>query len=507
VANPRWLGRALEARRAFTPPLTHESWRGNTSITSERINNLSDRSTLLRRTPNPFLLKSPRALARTRDLPLMQFLWLATIPISCTLLVSMEKFFLAGLWGCILAALYIACILMAIWRRPQRAHPVQLVDISLALLIIVISLVQMGAVIDISNTKLVRLEMVGYLGISQFSSSYLVWVWSVSLGIACSFILKNSTHRRLPTEWQTATALILAILGAIGATTVPIDNQQEAFASRGESSGDGLRSLMYWSTAVYVAYISVYWRRCHSCVFPILALGYTALLFLSANRSPIALVLIALLVRSFSSQYVRTLVIGVLISPLALLLFSYQSTWRNLVARGLPSSPNDVFKFIFNRPLSAIQGLGFDSIDGMVLTRSLLEQGFPAQYYDPFIAVLNFIPRQLWDDKPVLLGSTIGWEFLGLTAGGIFLSGPGYTSLVVGSLSGGVALFVVLMMFAKILLQRFGSDPIVCCAILYFTARFPIAGDSFDIFLALQIFVIYAGARITALLLNPPRNN
>lgn len=429
-------------------------------------------------------------------IPLAEVVLLTAIPVCSTLLISTEKFFLAGMWSGILATFYIGFVLWGVWRDPDASRPIKLIDILLSLLLIVVSLVQMAAVVDISNTKLVRLGMVGYLGIDQFSAAYLIWIWSVTLGVGSTYFVRGSWHPRHAPEFRTGTAIVLLILGFVGTTTIPLADQQEAFVNRGQASGGGLRALLYWSTAVYVVYVTTYWRKGLPYFFPLVAIGFGALLFLSANRSPIALVLIALLVRSFSGQYVRTLVIGILCSPLALLIFSYQSTWRGLVAGGSESSPGDVLSTIYENPLIAIQRLGFDSIDGMVLSRSLLERGYPAQYLDPLIAVVNFIPRQLWEGKPVLLGSTIGWDYLGLSAGGIFLSGPGYTSLVTGTLAGGIALFVVLILGAKLLLQHFGANSIAFCAILYFSARFPIAGDSFDIFLALQVVAIYAVARL-----------
>lgn len=458
----------------------------------------------------------PKIYLRASSWSFAQLFVLVIAFIALSFLTSLQNYSGAGSSVCILASIYIGVTLLKICKVGPRAGLVEVADLILAFLLVTMSLVLLAAIADIHNTKLMRLGLSGYLGIDQFANAYTLWCLAIIVALAMTNLrvsIRSSSApiRHIPTinsaVWNTSTAVVLATLGLAGVSTISFTGQQEAFITRGQDSGNGLQALLYWASSVYVAYVIISWKRSASKFFLILAFLYSVLLFMSANRSPMALIFIAVLIRVILDGRHRVLKFGALLTPLVFLVFAYQSTWRGMVARGAPAGPSDVLTAVIRDPLNAIQRVGFDSIDGMVLAQSLLDKGFPAQYFDPLLSILNFVPRQLWEDKPVLLGSTIGQDFLGLTAGGIFISGPGYFSLVTGSLMGGTILFIASIAIAKHLIIRFGSDAVLSCAILYFIARFPLAGDAFDIFLTLQIVVIYFIAQIPSRYLSMSRKD
>ncbi|MCD1144954.1 hypothetical protein LQU92_06820 [Kocuria sp. LUK] len=440
---------------------------------------------------------------------------LFALVIVLSLFSSIDNYIGAGISVILLATLYIGVTLYKISELNPRAGLVEIADLILCFLLVTMSLVLLAAIADIHNTKLMRLRYTGYLGIDEYAGAYSLWCISIIFALLATRLtfpfrhpprfLESHHNARSISTWSASSAVILAIMGFVGVSTISFSEQQETFLTRGQGSGNGLQALFYWASAVYVAYVVTAWKREAGRFFPALAAVYTALLFLSANRSPIALILIAILIRIVADKRYGILKSGALLAPLIFLVFSYQSTWRGLLARGAPAAPTDVLLAVTRDPLNAIQRVGFDSIDGMVLAQSLLDKGFSPQYFDPLLSVLNFVPRQIWENKPVLLGSTIGQDFLGLTAGGIFVSGPGYFSLVSGSVLGGIVLFVFAMFIAKLLISYFAFDAILCCSVLYFVARFPLAGDAFDIFLSIQIYVIYLVAKAPSTYLRASR--
>ena len=364
-------------------------------------------------------------------------------------------------------------------------------DTILFVIVAIISAVVLGLQTSPTDGKLFRLSFTGFAGEEDIRNSFLVLLWTLCLSTVPILHRAHPDTSSIGAGFNKNTAVAMATLGATGLLLSLTVSRQEVFASRGESSGNGLNSFLYWSAATFVAYVIVTHTTKGSRVFPLLAGLMTVGLMATGNRSPIALLLIAVLVRIIWRNRRGTLRLAILLSPLALVLLSYQSVWRARVSRGLPSSPKDVFQILISEPLQQFLHMGLDTVDGHILTRAILSAGYSAHWSDPLLAVTNFIPRQIWSQKPILLGSQIGHDYLGLTAGGIFLSGPGYFSLVTGSVFLGSAVFIILIMLIKSILIIPSLPPLAVCALFYLAVRISIAGDAFDIFLSLQVLVIF----------------
>ncbi|WP_150109922.1 hypothetical protein [Crystallibacter crystallopoietes] len=439
-------------------------------------------------------------LKRQKVLTVAKFVLCGAIPLSGTLL---SGYGLVGAAGITTAVLAIICcslsVVMARLENSARRFSL-IIDTVVFLVIAIASLVFVAMLNSPEDTKLYRLNFPRYLGELDFVPSFVVLLWAYSSSALLSPIMPAAS-RPSPTPeirqyFTPRAATVMAGMGAIGFLFAFSKSRMQEFSTRGEASGNGLESLLYWAGAAFVAYVILHWRKGDQRFFVACAVFYVIALFLTGNRSPLALVAVSFLLRAISSTNRKTVTAIAASFPALLLTFSYQSTWRSMVSRGLPAGPSDVLHTIFLDPMRSFLGLGLDTIDGHVLSRYVVSTGYDAQWADPLVALLNFIPRQIWLDKPDLLGSQIGREYLGLSAGGIFLSGPGYLSLVSGSVIGGVILFVAMVYALKLLVCMRHIDKLIVCAAIYLVARFSVAGDAFDIFLSIQVVVVFVLARI-----------
>lgn len=422
--------------------------------------------------------------------PYANLAWAVLLPLPATLLISAGEV-VAG--AAITTA--ISMFLAFAQARASVTDPRSLrysfgIDAIMFLLIGIISAVVVGTIFSPGDSKLYRLHLAGFAGEADIAPSYLVIVWCFSLCTLPIASIRPQPGRTQVKLLNKATLWSLAALGTIGLAFSLTVSRYEVFSNRGESGGNGVFSLLYWSSAVFVSYVIVMQKQQHPRVHTIVAVLMAVGLLASGNRSPIALIGIALVVRVVMDRRTKIMAFLGALVPVGLVTFSYQSIWRSLVSKGLPSGPVDVFTVMLGNPTQEFLRLGLDTVDGHSLVTKIVSNGFEARWLDPLLAVANFVPRQLWDNKPILLGSTIGHDYLGLTAGGIFLSGPGYFSLVSNSMVLGSALFVIFILGAKQLTAIPDIHPIAVCAIYYAAARMSIAGDAFDIFLSVQILII-----------------
>lgn len=418
------------------------------------------------------------------------------LPLPATLLVSVDQTIIGAITT-MGASFWLAArrARLAVNLRTTERYSLG-IDAILFVLVAIISGVVAGTVISPGDSKLFRLRYSGFAGEADIAPSYLVILWCLSL---CTLASQGVRPHRIATEpfqLNQRTLLALGLLGSLGLALSLTVSRYEAFSSRGEGGGNGLSSLLYWSASVFVAYVVLMQQRRGPKLNIVAATIMGVGLLVSGNRSPVALIGIALLVRLVRGRRHNLIKLFAMLIPIGLTVFSYQSIWRSLVSKGLPSGPADVFNIMMSDPLQEFLRLGLDTVDGHTLVSGLIDQGFTARWLDPLLAVANFVPRQLWEDKPTLLGSTIGEDYLGLSAGGIFLSGPGYFSLVSGSLIGGSALFVCLVLTLKRIASLSRIHPLIICAIYYLVARISIAGDAFDIFLSVQVVFIFGIATL-----------
>jgi hypothetical protein len=433
---------------------------------------------------------------------LQKIIWALLLPVPATLLIASGEAALGALITCVLALAPAAVNANYAVAQKSTARFSSGIDALFFFLVSITSCVVAGTIARPQDSKLFRLNYSGFAGEADLAPSYVILLWCFSLATLPALrqggeaANSNATYKIIP-----QTAVVLGTLGLIGLALSLTVSRYEVFSSRGETGGNGINSLLYWSAAVFVVYVVLLLNKQDSKAYALVAFAMTMGLLASGNRSPVALIGLALVVRVIMDRRVRAMRLLATVLPMGLVVFSYQSIWRSLVSQGLPSSPKDVFTLMLANPLREFLRLGIDTVDGHALVAALVNQGIEARWTDPLLAIANFVPRQLWEDKPTLLGSTISHDYLGMTAGGIFLSGPGYFSLVTGSIAIGSILFVSGVVLVKRVASAECMHPIVICAIYYLVVRIAIAGDAFDIFLAVQIIVIFGFATLLGKLL------
>lgn len=368
------------------------------------------------------------------------------------------------------------------------------IDAILLLLIALMSVLTLALLASPGESKLHRLGLAGFTGATETIPSYLAITWSLSL--ATLPVGRRSALHPTDQIFFPPAAFVMGTVGVVGLALSLTVSRYDAFLRRGEDSGNGIASLLYWCAAAFVAYTLVLWTRKDSRIAPVASVLMILGIILAGNRSPLALIGIAFLVRLTIIGRQRHLTLFASLVPVGIVVFSYQSAWRSMVSRGVPSAPFDVLRSLASDPLTAFLRVGFDTIDGYSLSRRIIASGYEARWTDPLLAVTNFIPRRLWPEKPSLLGSEIGEQYLGLSAGGIFLSGPGYFGLVTGSLFLGAMAFIALILLAKWVTGRPSTHLLIVAAIVYMVTRVSVGGDAFDIFLSLQIVAILAASTL-----------
>jgi len=342
------------------------------------------------------------------------------------------------------------------------------------------------------DSKLFRLQLTGLVPEDNIASFY-VLLWALCIaGVPWPGRRGSDAGTEIkPAPFEPRVASVLFLLGGVGLYIALAAPRVEVFANRGQESGNGIQALLYWAAATAIAYVILTWRRTDLRLFLVAAVAYSALMVSTGNRSPLALVAIAVIYRVVSDRNRHAGLALLVGAPIGLFILSYQSTWRSLVAARLSAEPVAVLQQMFADPLATLLRFGLDTIDGYTLTQRILGSGFEARPLDPVMALLNFVPRQIWPDKPIPLGSEVGADYLGLGAGGIFMSGPGYLSLVAGSAMLGFVLFVLFIFGLRGVVRRNGIHPVVGAAATFLIARFSMAGDAFDIFLAVQVAILF----------------
>lgn len=422
--------------------------------------------------------------------PVGILVWQLIAPGLISVLVLTRQVVPAG----VVAAILFACLTVVKLRAATNGHEARrhpaLIDLLLTLVGLILSLVYIVILTHPQQSILYRLNFGGYDVGASLPGSFATLAVAIFLSaVELPYRHRMSGSAQSWPPFRKATASVLFVLGTLGLGAVLATSREVAFQNRDTGGLGGLATFAYWGASAFVVYVVVGWRRTDPRVFLLLSAAAIVALLLSGNRSPIALIVLAVLVRLAQARRFRTLILSLAATPIALMLFAYQAIWRGLVARSMPADPLTILKSIGNDPGASLVRLGLDSIDGHALTVDLLKQGFEARPLDPLTAVLNFVPRALWAGKPTLLGGEIGRSYLGTNGSGIFLSGPGYLSLVTGSTLLGAVVFIVAILVLK-RMTRAPRHPFFIVIASYLAARFTIAGDAFDIFLALQLVVI-----------------
>lgn len=346
-------------------------------------------------------------------------------------------------------------------------------------------------------------------------AAFAVALLAVFLGdlLAAVLMVRRRVRSRgtAPADWTTARArrmvtwcLVLAATAElVGGRRSLIDSA--GVAVRGQLEGRGLVHLLswLWVIAVIVALEQrnrwPRWRVAAVAGFPLVVL------FGAGDRSPFLLLgaygvvkFTALAARGGVSVghllgfclavYVAALFIGTVPAWRAQIIgndYRHQSTLGVLT-----SNARDPFGSL------AEQG-SVDTLDGMVLVNSLSPGDRSYSWLRVTDTVTLFVPSQVWAGKPTPVSAEISRRKLGFGASGMFLSGPGYMSvlfrvsavraLLWTSLGFGIALALAR--------QRITTRGVLRAALLlYFLIRFWSGGDAFDGFHVVGIGLAAEGA-------------
>jgi hypothetical protein len=141
-------------------------------------------------------------------------------------------------------------------------------------------------------------------------------------------------------------------------------------------------------------------------------------------------------------------------------------------------------------PWGRLQQQGLDTVDGLILSTKVDRDYVGASVADPLKIVTGFVPRLVWPEKPPWLGEMVTQHYTNFGAGGIFLSGPGYTVIVFGTAAAVPLLFLLLGFFTESIFRRMTEPSIWTVLLAYFLVRFFFAGDAFDAFHVLGLGIV-----------------
>jgi hypothetical protein len=267
-------------------------------------------------------------------------------------------------------------------------------------------------------------------------------------------------------------------------------SRQEAFTTRAQS-GEGIKAALSYALPAGVAMgiIERHWGSRPLAVVSVVAVG---LIVSQGNRTPLFLIAIALILRLVSRSlrpgktWSTIVVLGIVFYIGATVLVGI-SSWRGNTALGLDVSLASSLQEAGRSPFSQLSQGGLDTLDGMILSLQVDGGAVGAKAWDPAKAVLNFVPRQLWPDKPGFLGPVVSSFYTNFGGNaGLFLSGPGYASILYG-IPGLLVVFALMGAGSGYLLRKATSAPVLAVVVIYGAVRFMFAGDVFDIHNALLL--------------------
>jgi len=282
-------------------------------------------------------------------------------------------------------------------------------------------------------------------------------------------------------------------IGAVATLVLPTAD----LTQRGEG-GNGLAVLLQGCLLSGVALL-VYNRHFGRRHLTGITLGAAALLIMGGVRSPLVILIIAVVLGRLRSSADDRLKLGYIAAGLPLfgVVGAFMSAYRGNIARGQGLSNAAILSDVLSDPVSAIYGAGIDTLDGYRFSEMVSNQ-VAASLWDFSKIVTTFIPRSVWPTKPPALSVSLSETFLGYEASGMYLSPVGYLRLVGGSYTAALVLLVVIVALLVAGLQRY-KDGFASCYILLATFRFFLGGDQFDFYyvlaLAIPVGVVYLALR------------
>ena len=315
--------------------------------------------------------------------------------------------------------------------------------------------------------------------------------------------------RPIGRPWETrATYWFLMVVGVV----LIIASIGSDFSQRGTVTGQGAIQLFGYSAPLAIA-IGILNRHWGSRFLAAVSLGVLAFLIAEGIRTPLLIVAAAAGVRYLYSTRTRRfgpreIVVIVLAIYVGSVMLVSLSAWRGQKNTGGTLGLPEIVVLAAQDPFVHLQQQGLDTVDGLILATKVDRKLAGAEVTDPLKSVTGFIPHQIWPSKPPWLSAQITQLYTNFGAGGIFLSGPGYTLVVFGTAAAVPILFLLLGFFSERIFRRM-TEPSIWTALLgYFLVRFFYAGDAFDANHVLGLCLVVLTARgfsaLTELRHRPP---
>jgi hypothetical protein len=276
------------------------------------------------------------------------------------------------------------------------------------------------------------------------------------------------------TYWFLLTVGVVLIIVAIGSD----------FSQRGRVTGQGLIQLFGYSAplAVAVGLLNRHWGSKF-----LAGVSVTLMVFMISQgiRTPLLIVAAAAGVRylystrkrSFGLREIVVIILAIYVGSVMLVSLSVWRGQRNTSGGlGLP----EIVVLAAQDPFTHLQQQGLDTVDGLILSTKVDRKLVGVTVTDPLKTVTGFIPHQIWPSKPDWLGTQVTQAYTNFGAGGIFLSGPGYSLVVFGTAAAVPVLFLLLGFFSERVFRRMAEPSIWTALLGYFLVRFFFAGDAFD---------------------------
>jgi len=284
------------------------------------------------------------------------------------------------------------------------------------------------------------------------------------------------------------------------------------FETRGEAEGQGLLSMASWSLHLAIA-VSVLNRHWGSRWRVGLSLIGLAAIVLSGVRSPLLLIAVAALprlIKMIANSRFPLLVIGsgLIAANTLVAVGAGISSWRGNIRAGLSVSLLQEILDSWVDPIGSLSSTGVDTLDGALFVTALPRDQIDVSLADPLKAFTLLIPRQIFPEKPELISNILSRDYLGFGAAGMFLSGVGYLTLVLGSTIAAIFAFGAIgAIYGRIFNGVTASTGWLIST--YILLRFWMGGDAFDIFLGLELALVWVLAlslavAITHLRTRPP---
>jgi hypothetical protein len=303
-----------------------------------------------------------------------------------------------------------------------------------------------------------------------------------------------------PARVRTAVAA-LAVIGVIGFIVLVIGlggvsyYTKNIFTAHQQTAGLGIPVLMFTCGRLALfLWIALTPRPAGRRVFIFTLL---VLMMSTGQRTDLVETMIPVVVifqlRNRSLRYRHIAMITATTVVIALGLIVYRNAVYNANQPAIPPAARASYAARPGPPNSVFT-TALISLDGLVLSQQAVPQDrAPAWGSDTYKVFEEFVPRQLWPNKPQYFTVWIASHYLGHAIGGVFSSGYGTfwengleLGVIIGSLLFGAG---VGWSYARLRSIRSPQWVVIYAIIALFAARFQIVGDANTVFFFLEAIV------------------